>query len=48
MFVYKFGCSAEMGVRKSKKKQNNNKKEEQAYWQMKNFTGRFKYSQSTS
>ena len=35
MFVYKFGCSAEMGVGKSKKtKQNNDKKEEQAYWQM--------------
>ena len=32
MFVYKFSCSAEMGVRKSeKKKQNNNEKEEQAY-----------------
>jgi len=31
MFVCKFGCSAEMGVRKSKKKQNNDKKEEQAY-----------------
>ena len=32
MFVYKFSCSAEMGVGKSKKtKQNNDKKEEQAY-----------------
>ena len=32
MFVYKFNCSVEMGVRKFKKeKQNKNKKGEQAY-----------------